>query len=616
MNNLQSLTFMVSLMDKISGPAGAMMKTMDTVTNKIQSGYEKIGYGVAGVVGAGYALNNILEPTKQMQAALGSVKSLAVTDDVLSKLTNTALKFSVQYGESAVDFVRSSYEIQGAIDGLAGDELPRFTYAAAVLAKGTKANVGDITNYMGTMYGIFKDTADKMGKSQWVEQLTGQTALAVKIFKTDGVGISQAFTTLGAEATAANVPIEEQFGILGKLLATMPGGEAGTKYRAFLHGVGNAQDKLGLKFTDSFGHMLPMVDILDKIKGKYGDLGKVETADLIKKAFGSDEAVALIKLLAIDVNGLNDSITQIGNQKGMQNAIDMAKTMTMGWDQATQGINALKITLGMQLMPTINAFFDKINGGIQTLLRWSDLFPELSRFVSLAALGLFGLIAGVSLLSIVMGVATLASGGLAAIFAIISSPIILLAAGIAYAIYKWDEWGGAIMYVGKAITDAFGITGVLETFWSFLKGIYNGWSMIFTLIYDNAGSILSFIGDVFSAVGNVVDILGRALGFGPVLDWVEKLLKMIVDGWKMIGQMVLPGWMQTAIGIQVPDAPKSIAAPFGIAGNSGNNGGLMQKYGTMNNQNQSRSIGSVMINNYESKKTLAQMVDEVSMAGG
>jgi len=61
---------------------------------------------------------------------------------------------------------------------------------------------------------------------------------------------------------------------------------------------------------------------------------------------------------------------------------------------------------------------------------------------------------------------------------------------------------------------------------------------------------------------------------------------------------------------------KAIAAPAGIAGNSNNNGGLMQKYGTMNNQNQSRSIGTVVINNNESKKTLAQMVDEVVMAGG
>lgn len=78
--NIQNLTFMVSLLDKVSGPANAMSKTMDTVTNKIQSGYSKIGYGVAGVAGTGYALNNILEPTKQMQAALGSTKSLGVTE--------------------------------------------------------------------------------------------------------------------------------------------------------------------------------------------------------------------------------------------------------------------------------------------------------------------------------------------------------------------------------------------------------------------------------------------------------------------------------------------------------------------------------------------------------
>jgi len=580
MNNLQNLTFMVSLMDKVSGPANSMMKTMDTVTNRIQSGYSKIGYGVAGVAGTGYALNNILEPTKQMQAALGSAKSLDVADDVLSKLTNTALKFSVQYGESAVDFVNSSYAIKGAIDGLAGDELPRFTYAAAVLAKGTKANVGDITNYMGTMYGIFKDTADMMGKSQWVEQLAGQTALAVKIFKTDGVGISQAYTTLGADATSANVPIAEQFSVLGKLLAAMPGGEAGTKYRAFLHGVGGAQEKLGLKFTDSFGHMLPMVDILNKIKGKFSDLGKVETADLITKAFGGSDAEALITLLSIDINGLNDSITQLGNQKGMQNAIDMAKTMTMGWDQATQGINALSISFGVLLMPEINAFFDTINGGIQKILRWSTLFPELSRWLGVAALGVFGLIAGVSLLSIVMGVATLASGGLAAIFAIISSPITLVVVAIAaaaYALYNFIDYSRQLMST-----------------YNVFEAIFAGWDQV----------------QVW--VGSVVDtVMGAVNG---LKDWLSSfnLWDFLLGGLDaLIGKMnMIPG-----VNIDMGGA-KAIAAPAGIAGNSSNNGGLMQKYGTMNNQNQSRSIGSVMINNYESKKTLAQMVDEVSMAGG
>lgn len=486
----------------------------------------------------------------------------------------------MQYGESAVDFVNSSYAIKGAIDGLAGDELPRFTYAAAVLAKGTKANVGDITNYMGTMYGIFKDTADKMGKSQWVDQLAGQTALAVKIFKTDGVGISQAFTTLGADATSANVPIAEQFGVLGKLLAAMPGGDAGTKYRAFLHGVGGAQEKLGLKFTDSFGHMLPMVDILNKIKGKFSDLGKVETADLITKAFGGSEAEALITLLSIDINGLNDSITQIGNQKGMQNAIDMAKTMTMGWEKATQGINALSISFGVLLMPEINAFFGTINGGIQTMLRWNTLFPELSRWLGVAALGVFGLIAGVSLLSIVMGVATLASGGLAAILAIISSPITLVVVAIAaaaYALYNFIDYSRQLMST-----------------YNVFEAIFAGWDQV----------------QVW--VGSVIDtVMGAVNG---LKDWLSSfnLWEFLLSGLDaLIGKMnMIPG-----VNIDMGGA-KAIAAPAGIAGNSGNNGGLMQKYGTMNNQNQSRSIGTVVINNNESKKTLAQMVDEVVMAGG
>lgn len=578
---LQNLFFNISLIDKVSGPANAMIKTMDNVTTRIQSGYNKIGYGLAGVVGTGYALDNILAPTKEMQAALGQVKSLDVADDVLSQLTKTALKFSVQFGESAADFVKSSYDIKGAIDTLANDELSKFTYAGAVLAKGTKANVGDITNYFGTMYGIFKDTAETMGKAQWIEQLTGQTALAVKVFKTDGAGISQAFTTLGANAQALNVPIEEQFGVLGRLLSAMPGGEAGTKYRAFLHGVGKAQEKLGLKFTDSFGHMLPMVDILNKIKGKFSDLANTENADLISKAFGGGEAYDLITLLAKDIGGLKDNIQQIGQQKGMQNAIEMAQTMTMSWDRATQGINALAIAFSLKLMPEINQFFDKINGGIQTLLRWTDLFPELTRWVSLGALGIFGLIAGVSLLSIVMGVATLSAGAFAAIWAVITSPITICV----FALYKlldaWAQW-----QYGMSIFDTMAAG------------------------YRAAVSDLTaFIEKTMGAVDYVMNAFDGLKAWFKNFNLWEFLLSG-VDA--LIGKInMIPG-----INIDLGGAPKPIAAPAGL-NSGGGKGGLMNKFSTLNdNKNQSRSIGTVQINNYESKRSLSQLVDDVMMAGG
>ncbi|MDA6077416.1 phage tail tape measure protein [Edwardsiella anguillarum] len=78
-----------------------------------------------------------------------------------------------------------------------------------------------------------------------MEQIAGQTATAVQMFKTTGDQMSAAFTSLGASATAAGVDVAEQFAVLGQLQATMGGSEAGTKYKAFLAGIGGAQKTLG-----------------------------------------------------------------------------------------------------------------------------------------------------------------------------------------------------------------------------------------------------------------------------------------------------------------------------------------------------------------------------------
>lgn len=83
--------------------------------------------------------------------------------------------------------------------------------------------------------------------------------------------MADAFGALGANATAAGVSMDEQFAVLGQLQATMGGGEAGTKFKAFLAGVGNAQKALGMQFTDSAGNMLPVLTILDKLKARYGE---------------------------------------------------------------------------------------------------------------------------------------------------------------------------------------------------------------------------------------------------------------------------------------------------------------------------------------------------------
>ena len=311
----KQLMFTVGLIDQITKPIAKISKQFSGLASNYQAGTMKMASGAAGVAAVGYALTNALRPAIEMDRALGEVKSLGVRDSALKELTNTAYDFSLKYGKSATDFVRSSYDIQSAIEGLSNADLSSFTLASNVLATATKSDAATITNYMGTMYGIFKNQANDMGKGKWVEKITGMTATAVKMFKTTGGEMSGAFTAIGAEATSAGIGINEQMAVLGKLQATMSGSEAGTKYKAFLAGVGKAQKALNLQFTDAQGKMLPMVDIINKIKDKYGETIDVAEGDALAKAFGSKEAVATVKLLMTDINGLNGSMFSLAKLK-------------------------------------------------------------------------------------------------------------------------------------------------------------------------------------------------------------------------------------------------------------------------------------------------------------
>ena len=404
---LEKLMFSVALIDKVSGPVNKIMRDIDELTKHTTAGFLRVGLGMAGLAGAGRVLDGVLDPVKEMKEALGEVKSLGVIDETLSKLENAGLRYSIKYGESAAEFVSASYDIQSAIAGLSGDDLSTFTTASAVLAKGTKSDVATITNYMGTMYGIFQNTADEMGKARWVEQLAGQTASAVQMFKTTGAEMSSAFTTLGAEAQSSGVSLGEQLSILGTLQATMSGSEAGTKYKAFLGGVGKAQDALGMSFTDSHGKMLPMVEILGAIKGKFGDIDTVAKSDMLKKAFGTTEAVSLIKLLMQNTDGLGDSINKLNNVTGMDQAIQMAEDMTHSWDRLGAGVTALKIKIGSALLPVLNPLMDMMANGTETLVRWSVMFPNITRAIGFATLAVLGIVAAISGFTILGGVVLL-----------------------------------------------------------------------------------------------------------------------------------------------------------------------------------------------------------------
>ncbi|PBO13072.1 phage tail tape measure protein [Aeromonas salmonicida] len=479
---MEKLMMQVALVDQVTKPLAGINAQMDKVSKAGRQGWSNMAMGATTVAGGVMAIQGALGPAIEMDRALAEVASLDVQKDVLGALGREALKLSVQYGESATEIVRSSYDIQSAIAGLEGNELPAFTRASTTLAKATKADTATITNYMGTMYGIFEQQAKQMGKANWVEDVAGKTALAVQLFKTTGQGMADAFGAIGANATAAGISMDEQFAVIGQLQATMSGGEAGTKFKSFLAGVGGAQKALGMQFTDSAGNMLPVLTILDKLKMRYGETMSVAEGDELKKAFGSDEAVAMIKLLMTNTKGLATNINALANTHGMGKAEQMAASMTDQWERVTQAWFAIRAAAFGVVLPAINAVVGVFADGANDVLRWTHLFPNLTKVVSYAMLTIVGLSMVTGAWMLVAGLAKLATLGLGIAWTVIMAPLNLLKAGMAsfraiMLAVNIAMYANPIGLIIAGIVLLIGAVAAVIYYWDDLKKTFSDWGV-------------------------------------------------------------------------------------------------------------------------------------------
>ncbi|HFG1599817.1 TPA: phage tail tape measure protein [Vibrio cholerae] len=496
----EKLMMVIGLVDQVTKPLAGITNEINGAMSAAEKGMEQAAKGGAGLWATGVAIQNALMPAIEMDRKLGEVKSLGVTDEALKQLQQTALEFASDYGKSATEFVGASYDIQSAIAGLTGEELSQFTKASGVLAAATKADTATITSYMGTMYGIFKNQAEEMGKAAWVEDVAGMTASAVQMFKTTGMEMSSAFTSVGANATAAGIAMSEQMAILGTLQSTMSGSEAGTKYKAFLAGVGGAQDKLNLSFVDAQGKMLPMLDILEKLQGKFGDTLDVAESDELKKAFGSDEAVSLIKLLMADTQGLAASIDSLGQTKGMGKAEQMAAAMTDQSQRLEASWFAIRTAAFSMVLPAFNAVTGSIADGLMWLTSMTSEYPVLTEVLSYAAIGALSLGGVVASLSLVMGIAKMMAGGWAVTTAVLSGVFkVLRISTIAMTAATWlfnaALWANPITWIIAGIVALVAAVGAMIYWWDEIKASFadTTWFKIIAAAIDGVIEMLNMI---------------------------------------------------------------------------------------------------------------------------
>lgn len=542
---IQGLEYIISLNDQLSAPLKGVMKTIDDLGKRGEDAMRRIGLGTAGIIATGAAMKNALDPAIDFNRALNEIKATGREQAGLDKITDFALDFSATYGGAATDVVSSTNEIARAIDGLTDSELVAFSKSSNILAKATGSDVKAMGSYISQLYGIFGDEAAKIGKEKWVEQISAQATVTANKFKSSGESLMQAYTNLGSSAKDHGIKTAEQFAVIGNLQNVFEGGLAGTKYAAFLSGAVKAQSKLGLSFLDSQGKMLPMIDILEKIKGKYGELNSENLYEL-QKAFGTKEAAQVINNLLPKIDTLKADIAEIDKMKTLDDAMAISKTVTDSWMRFTAIFQNIKIAIGTQILAKLEPVMNRIADMGQEFTNWLRAYKNIARWIGYAVGALIGFTGLTAALTLMSGIVS----AIGVAFSFLVSPVMLVVSaviGLGIVIYKFHSQfmafiAGFIEGFKMASVSFAPLFSAFSIVWSALQRIGSTIGRIIGLFGSASDSAYSFqqfgvdmgyaLGTVFNIVLNAVELVARSFGF--MADVFAISIGAMIDGWNAI----------------------------------------------------------------------------------
>lgn len=557
MDSVFRLSVVMGMQDNLTAPLSGVTDSVTDTTKKLDDAFgtvQKAGAALAGV-GAGITTACIATVTSTFdtQDALGELSSLGVTD--LKAVEDAAKSFSDTWaGTTKSDFITASYDIKSGIASLTDEGVAQFTELAALTGKATKSTTEEMGSLFATGYGIYKGAYDDMSDLEFGEMFSAGISTAVKNYKTAGSEMASSISTLGATATNNKVPLEEQLAILGQLQTTMSGSEAATKYKAFLNAAASAGDKLKLSFVDANNQLLSTPEILEKLKGKYGDTIDAVEKQQIKEAFGTDEAVAMIDLLYSDIDGLSGGIDSMAEsmKKGSAVTTEMAEainnTPAQKFQVLKQQIHNNVEELGNGLLPVVNETMDKVSGVIQKGSEWISNNQKTVQSIMNIALKLgiiltvLGTVIGVvgtvgkavlaakNAITAVKGAWTVLSGAFAA--SPVGWVVIGIVALVAAFVLLWNKseafrnfWIGLFEKVKGAVQNAWStLQPALQNLGQKLIGLYEAAKPILKVI----GTIAGVIGTYF--VGTFVGaIQGVLAALTPLTNALSSLVSFVTN---------------------------------------------------------------------------------------
>ncbi|EPD3289781.1 phage tail tape measure protein, partial [Cronobacter sakazakii] len=534
---MKQLDFTLSLIDKLTRPLKQAQNSVTGFADKSKEAFKRIGGGALAMWGVAETVKGALSPAIEMYDALNEASARGVDSTALKTVQRDAMRFSMAYGASAVEFVNSTAEISGAIDGLTSTDLPQVTKVANTLAFALKATSAETAEFMGQMFANFRSDAERLGKVQFAEQLAGKMAYMRQTFGVEMGAIKDLMEGARGVGTNYNIGLDEQLAVLGQLNRTL-GSEASSAYEGFMTGAIDGAKKLGLSFTDMQGNILSMPEMLMKLQGKYGKSleGNLKAQAELDEAFGDSSAV--IKQLYGNVALLQRNINELGGADGLKRTQEMAAKMVKPWDRFVQILKAIQTVIGLTLVPVLYPLLNRLADMGQTFARWMQIFPNIARVVGYAALAILGFAAAGASANIILGLSSFILTGLKALWYAITLPVRLFTGAVWLArgaIVAWNAMLGVLRGVLLAVRIAAVLAGVGINFMSWPVLLIIG---AIALLVAGCWLLVKHWDAIKAAVMETAAFQAVVAAVKWVADMFGKAWQFIAEGWEAFTKLL------------------------------------------------------------------------------
>ncbi|EQA80875.1 tail tape measure protein, TIGR01760 family [Leptospira alstonii serovar Pingchang str. 80-412] len=379
----------------------ASAKLFDRSMGMAKAGQQMLEFGSAGL----YISKSLVEAGLEAGKLEKNIESLGVSKDEVTKISAEVRGMTGDLGIAQETFLSGIYDIKSAISTLNPAELSSVAGALGKAAIATKGDFAGLADLFGTTHAQFKKMYNE-SDAAFALRFANTLSLSVQKFKTDGAKMQAAMQGLGATAAGMGVKLEEQMAVLGMLQNTMNPGVAGTSYRALLSTAGEGFQKLGLDAKNAQGQIKSMPELLEELSKKYSNAFNIDQAtgnkvlkldarNEIKKALGSEEAVAAVENLLPKIGDLRTSISEIkdANLSGTADALNKMAginqdNLSSQLDRTSEVWKSLKTSLGQDvssgpILGITRGFADMLSG----MTKFLDQSPGLRKFISYLVIG-------------------------------------------------------------------------------------------------------------------------------------------------------------------------------------------------------------------------------------